>query len=313
MKKTVSIIVPVYNVEKYIFECVDSLINQTYRDIEIILVDDASPDNCPQICEDYAQRDERIKVVHKPNGGLSDARNVGLDIATGGYVMFVDSDDYIVDNTVEQLMSIIEQSGASIAVCGYSADPAMLTSELNDKYSVITSKEAVKAILAEKVLTTSASMKIYALELFDDVRFPVGKIYEDYATIYKVLHKSERVAYNSDKKYYYRPNPAGITGRKFYAKQLQYFEVSDQVMEFVLAEYPEFKRHVDNRAVHMAIHFYKKISESAFDDEESIRFLVRFIRKRIWRYMFSGYAGSSKMYGCMISIMPKLALKVFAK
>ena len=313
MNRTVSIIVPIYNVEKYIFECVDSLINQTYKDIEIILVDDASPDNCPQICEDYASKDERIKVIHKPNGGLSDARNAGLEIATGDYVMFVDSDDYIVDNTVEELMLMIERGGVSIASCSYSADASALTREFNEKYEVVSAKEALKSIFSEKNLNTSASMKIFATELFDGVRFPVGKIYEDYATIYKVVHKSGGVAYNGDKKYYYRPNPASITGGQFYKKQMQYFEMSDQVMSFVLKEYPEFKKHVDNRAVHMAIYFYKRISESAFDDKETIRFLARFVRKRILRYMFSGYSLSSKGYGFIISIMPKLALKVFAK
>ena len=313
MKKTVSIIVPVYNVEKYIFECVESLLNQTYRNLEIILVDDASPDNCPQICDEYVSKDARIKVVHKPNGGLSDARNAGIDVATGEFIMFVDSDDYVVENMVEQLMNMIANSGADIASCGYTGDVSKLDTDLNEKYRVVTPEKALKCILIEKEMTTSASTKLFRRDLFENVRFPVGKIYEDYATIYKVLHKAGRIAYNDEKKYYYRPNPVSITGGNFYKKQMQYFEISEQVKAFVSSEYPTYIKHVNNRAERMAISFYKKISESGFDDGETISFLTHFIRKHIWKYLFSRYALKSKLYGLMVSIMPSLARKVFSK
>ena len=313
MNRIVSIIVPVYNVEQYIYECVDSLLGQTYRDLEIILVDDASPDHCPAICDEYALKDTRIRVIHKPNGGLSDARNAGIEVATGHYIMFVDSDDYIVPTMVEHLVSMAEQSGSAIASCGYTGDLDKLSAETDGQFRVATSAEALKRILVEREISTSASTKLYETRLFDGVRFPVGKIYEDYATIYKVIHKAGKVAYNGENKYYYRPNPAGITGGKFYKKQMQYFEISDEVMAFVKAEHPKFVKYVNNRAERMAISFYKKVSESGFDDAETIRFLSRFIRKHIWRYLFSGYATTSKMYGLMVSVMPKAALKVFAK
>lgn len=313
MLKKVSVIVPIYNVENYIRECIESVINQKYRDLEIILVDDGSPDNCPQICDDYAQKDKRIKVLHKTNGGLSDARNVGIEIATGEYIMFVDSDDYIVENMVEQLIYMLESSGADIASCGYTENISTLDTNFSEKYNVVSSEEALRFILIDKKITTSASMKLFSRYLFEDVRFPVGKIYEDYATIYQVLHKAKKVAYNGDKKYYYRPNPTSITGGSFYKKQMQYFEISDQVMKFVVAVHPKYTKYVNNRAERMAISFYKKISESGFDDYETISFLARFIRKHIWHYMFSGHAFMSKIYGLMISVAPKLALKLFSK
>lgn len=313
MSKTVSIIVPIYNVEKYIYECVDSLIGQTYRDIEIILVDDASPDNCPAICDEYAQKDSRIKVIHKINGGLSDARNAGIEVASGDYLIFVDSDDYITLDMVEQMIYMAEKSGADIAACGYTGDEAGLSREPVEDFAVAGSAEALKYILIEKRINTSASTKLFARELFADVRFPVGKIYEDYATIYKALHLAKKVAYTEAKKYYYRPNPTGITGRKFYNKQLQYFEISDEVMEFVKKEYPKYERYVNDRAERMAISFYKSISQSRFDDKETIDFLVKFIRKHIFAYLFSRYALLSKAYGLMVCVMPKTALKVFAK
>ena len=313
MSKKVSIIVPIYNVEKYIHECIDSLIGQTYSDVEIILVDDASPDGCPAICDEYAQKDERIRVIHKPNGGLSDARNAGIEIASGDYLIFVDSDDYIVSDMVEQLIYMAEESGADIAACGYSGDESGLSHEIERKFSVATSAEALKYILIEKKINTSASTKLFARELFCEVRFPVGKIYEDYATIYKALHLAKKIAYTEVCKYYYRPNPTGITGRKFYNKQLQYFEISQEVMEFVKREHPKYKKHVNNRAERMAISFYKSVSQAHFDDAQTISFLVKFIRKHIFGYLFSRYAPLSKAYGLMICVMPKTALKVFAK
>lgn len=313
MDKTVSIIVPVYNVEKYIYECVDSLVGQTYRNIEIILVDDGSPDSCPQICDEYSRADERIKVIHKANGGLSDARNAGIDIACGEYLMFVDSDDYIVSDTVEQLTYMLESSGADIASCGFTGDSEELSLGVSMGYRVVTPAEALKYILIEKKLSTSASTKIFAKSLFDGIRFPVGMIYEDYATIYKTIHAASTVAYTGVNKYYYRPNPAGITGRGFYKKQLQYFEISEEVMRFVCNEYPSYKRYVKFRAERMAISFYKSMSSSHFDDSETASFLARFIRRNIFGYMFSGYALRSKLYGLMISVMPKAALKVFSR
>ena len=148
----ISIIVPVYNVEKYIFECVDSLINQTYKNLEIILVDDSSPDNCPQICDEYAQKDDRIKVIHKPNGGLSDARNAGIESATGEYLMFVDSDDYIALDMIEQLIYGISVVNAGIAVCDYTSDDRALDIGINKKVEVLSSKKAIKSISQQKVL-----------------------------------------------------------------------------------------------------------------------------------------------------------------
>ncbi len=121
-KSKISVIVPVYNVEKYLHKCVDSIINQTYKNLEIILVDDGSPDNCPKICDDYVKQDERVKVVHKENAGVSAARNTGIRAATGDYVCFFDGDDFIEKNMVEKMLDAIEKKGCDICVCGYSVD-----------------------------------------------------------------------------------------------------------------------------------------------------------------------------------------------
>lgn len=117
MNPLISVIVPIYNVEKYLARCVDSIVNQTYKNLEIILVDDGSPDRCPKMCDDYAEKDSRIKVVHKKNGGLSDARNAGMAVATGEYISFIDSDDYVSDDFFECLLDVMNKENSDIAEC----------------------------------------------------------------------------------------------------------------------------------------------------------------------------------------------------
>ena len=313
MNPIVSIIVPIYNVEEYIHECVDHLLNQTYPHLEIILVDDASPDNCPQICEEYAMKDPRIRVLHKPNGGLSDARNAGMAIATGEYFVFVDSDDYIVNDAVEQLVYMVERTGTKLACFGYSTKPDNLAKGIDSNISVANSKEMIRFILTENTVHTSAWGKIYHRNLFATVQYPKGKIYEDYATMYRLIDQIDQIAYASTKKYFYRTNPTSITGGRFYPRQLQYFEISEQVMAYIAQKYPYYKKHVKNRATRMAISFCKNISSSGYSDEVSKNFLVKYIRKNIFLYLFSGYVLRSKLYGLLLSICPKRAFRMFEK
>ena len=134
----ISVVIPIYKVEKYLCECVDSVINQTYTNLEIILVDDGSPDNCPAICDDYASKDSRIKVIHKENGGQSSARNAGIKIAKGEYISFIDSDDYVSPVYIEQLYSTLKRSGAGLSCCTYSALPQKLSNIITDDYKIYT-------------------------------------------------------------------------------------------------------------------------------------------------------------------------------
>lgn len=147
MDKLISVIVPIYNVEKYLTKCIESIINQTYENLEIILVDDGSPDNCPIICDEYAKRDSRVKVIHKKNGGLSDARNAGLDIATGEYIMFIDSDDFVEIDMMESMMNNMIDNNVDLVVC-------------NIKY-IYDNSEKVKYNQKDKVLDKYEAMQEY--------------------------------------------------------------------------------------------------------------------------------------------------------
>lgn len=311
--KMVSVIIPVYNVEKYIRECVDSVIKQTYRDIEIILVDDGSTDSSGILCDEYAKNDLRIKVIHKQNGGLSSARNAGIEIATGDYLTFVDSDDYIALDMLEQLMYAIEHFDADFVACGITSSVDKLDKNMMKDVLLYTKGETLKFILKEKKIVTSACGKLYSKELFERIRYPYGMLYEDFGTTYKLVDISKRIVFVDVKKYYYRCNFGSITKSKFSDKHLDYYKISEELYTFIDNKYPQLVKYVRNHSVRMSIAFMRRISILSFEDKNIVDFLVKDIRDSFVRYLFSGYAVLSKIYGLLICISPQLALKIFKK
>lgn len=200
----ISIIVPVYNVEKYLRRCIDSILSQTYRDIEVILVDDGSTDSSPAICDEYGEKDSRITVIHKPNGGLSDARNSGINIAKGEYLGFVDSDDYISSEMYEKLLSNAEKHKADIAVCNAELVQEGKSAEFKENDGVrVYDGNATYAMICQRAFTVNAWNKLYRRELFDTVRYPVGMLYEDLATTYKLTELSQKVVVLEQELYAY--------------------------------------------------------------------------------------------------------------
>lgn len=196
-----SVIIPVYRVEATLDRCVKSVLRQHVDSMEVILVDDGSPDQCPLLCDQWAERDSRIQVIHKQNGGLSDARNAGIEIATGKYITFVDSDDWIDDNTYEPLLSLIGDND----ILEYSiADRLTLKDRQYDDVNEYWLK-------GQAYTHTYAWNKIYRRSLFDDVRYPKGRIFEDVYTLPQLLRKAHRIATTHHGSYHYWFNPDGIT------------------------------------------------------------------------------------------------------
>ena len=178
MKPQISVIVPVYKVERYLRRCVQSILNQTHSNLEVILVDDGSPDGSGALCDEFAKQDSRVQVIHKDNGGLSDARNAGLSIARGDYVTFVDSDDWIEPDAYEAMLALAEESGAQL-VCAGRYDEDETTGQITvglcpEKRELISDKEALRRILRWDNMDSSACDKLYARALFRDIRYPVG-------------------------------------------------------------------------------------------------------------------------------------------
>lgn len=307
----VSVIIPVYKVEKYLDECVQSVLNQTYKNLEIILVDDGSPDNCPKMCDEYAKADQRVRVIHKENGGLSSARNSGIEIATGDYIFFLDSDDYLGNDIIESLVSVALKHNAKITACGYTSDSSKIDNGKNYEVFNLSKEQSLKCILKEKIITTSAWGKLYKAKLFETIRFPNGKIYEDLGTTYKVIELVDQVVVIDSRKYYYRVNPVSITQSNFSKKQLDYYDIVEELERFVSENYKKYLRLVKNHVARNSISFMRKVSESGFSDKKVIAVLVKNIRKNIFGYMFSNFSMFSKLYGLFICISPSLALKVF--
>lgn len=196
-----SVIIPVYRVESTLQRCVESVICQRIDDMEVILIDDGSPDSCPRLCDDWALRDARIRVIHKVNGGLSDARNAGIEVSTGDYITFVDSDDYLAPDTYAPLLEMMEG-------CDLLEYSVVHRLALNDH----TYSNMVDYWLQSKAYEhTYAWNKIYRRELFREVRYPKGKIFEDVFVLPQLLQKARRVTTTSRGAYHYCFNPQGIT------------------------------------------------------------------------------------------------------
>ena len=216
-----SVIVPVYKVEEYLDQCVESIIHQTWPNLEIILVDDGSPDNCPAMCDDWAKRDSRIRVIHKENGGLSDARNAGIDAAQGEYITFADSDDFLDKRMYEILMEAIEKYNAQVALCNYYvffSEQNWHPSSMKEQTVTVYCNEDANARMFTDF---SACNKVYKRDLFNEIRYPKGKVFEDARTTYKIAACLDTLAVVPDSLYYYRQRETSIMHT---LKKEDYFE-----------------------------------------------------------------------------------------
>lgn len=253
----ISIIIPVFNVERYLERCVESVLGQTYRHLEIFLVDDGSTDSSGEICEHLKKKDARIKVIHKINGGLSDARNAALDIVRGEWITFIDSDDWVEKKYVECLYEKAVKTNSQISIGSFVTTSGATRTEEKEKelYNIVMdNEEAISNLLYQKYYTTSAWGKLYKSELFDKIRFPVGKLYEDVETIYKVFADAERSVYTAEKLYYYFQRDESIVRTGFTIKKMDYADNARKVLEDVKKRYPSLEGGAASRLLWADIH-----------------------------------------------------------
>ncbi|MFA7019229.1 MAG: glycosyltransferase [Sphaerochaetaceae bacterium] len=239
----ISIIVPVYNVEKYIQRCIDSILAQTFTDYELILVDDGSPDRCGEICDDYAKKENRIVVIHKKNGGVSAARNAGLDVARGEYLGFIDGDDYIAHDMYEKLLQACIENNADIATCGrYNVYENKITPRFSFEGSLIwSSKEAIESLLARDNIGSSVCDKLFNRKLFEKIRFPVEQYYEDIIIMPQLLFVANKIVHIGESKYYYNRRPDSFTKETFTVKRMHLLDAYQEVLGFVVEKHPDLK------------------------------------------------------------------------
>lgn len=238
----ISVIVPVYKVEKFLPFCVQSILAQTCSDWELILVDDGSPDRCGEICEQFARQDGRIRALHKENGGLADARNAGTAVAQGEYITYIDSDDWVAPQLLERLLEQAKITGADVVVCDMAkTDSEEMTFEnTNAGPKSFTGPQAMEAMLYQTGFDTSACGKLFRAELCQKNLFPKGRLYEDLFTIYKMLFAAQTVVYLPQVLYAYRKNPDSIMYRKFDRRNLDELDAADAIEAFVQENCPQF-------------------------------------------------------------------------
>jgi len=241
VQELLSVIIPVYNVEKYLRQCLDSVLRQTYTNLEVIIVNDGSHDNCPQICDEYAIKDSRVKVIHKTNGGLSSARNAGLDVATGEWIGFVDSDDWILPGMYEKLYEVAKRENADLAMCGYMCvdeDNVPIVSKSSIiKDEVLTKSDAFNKLVEKKYwFYVIAWNKIYVRKIFDNLRFPIGRAHEDEFIAHHVFDICDRIVSIYDFLYMYVQRKDSITGQPFSVKRFDIFDALYDRYKFFMAK-----------------------------------------------------------------------------
>ena len=318
----ISVIVPVYRVEEYLERCVKSILSQTYKNLEVILVDDGSPDQCPAICDACAEKDARVKVIHQENKGLSGARNAGIDAASGEYLAFVDSDDYVSPHFIEELYQLLQDTGCAIGQCRFSyVKGDGLVEESDSAFCIYRGESLMEQLYGPEEKATCfvvAWNKLYRAELFKEtgIRYPEGRIHEDEATTYRLFHEAKKLAFLDRALYgYYTENGGSITS-VFSAKRLQWLTAHEERIAFFKKNgYEKLLPAAYRKLCDACITFYFRCTEQVKDAEE----LKKELRKRLETYRENGAAWiaalplKTRMGYELFSMSPGLYAKMLQK
>ena len=284
----ISIIAPIYKVEAYLRPCVDSLINQTYGNLEIILVDDGSPDGCGAICDEYAKKDERIRVIHKGNAGVAAARNSGLDVAQGEYISFIDSDDWVSLDAYRIMMDEMLRSKADIVVGAcvdmIEEDDGTLKNkpEKDDpsKYGVFDGEQAMRRTL---ISGSAAWNRLFKKEIFKELRFPIGRINDDEYVALRAYAMAKRISYIPNKTYYYRLRKNSITTSGFSMKKVDLYYNAKDNLAYIKENYPTLLHEAESRCARELIYCYFMLfikKDKSDEESEAMRELHDVLHKR---------------------------------
>lgn len=306
----ISVVIPIFKVEKYINRCIDSITIQTYSNLEIILVDDGSPDSCGLICDDYAKKDIRIIVIHKENGGLSDARNVGIEIAKGDYITFIDSDDYVDINYIEVLYDLTQKFDAPLSVSSFSHFKEEGGKIEKDKGESITNvlsvNEAIETMFYQDKFETSAWGKLYKKELFGhDIRYPKGMLYEDLPTTYKLMLKAGRIAYTTQRTYHYLLRGDSIQCSGFSPRKMDILKVADMIVPDIKNNHPELYESLKCRLFSAYMNIFLQTKEG---DEYSGILWKRIVAYR-WSVLNNRRARKKAIVAALISTLGKSMIR----
>lgn len=306
----VSVIIPVYNVEKYLKECLDSIINQTYKDIEILIVNDGSTDGSLNICNKYAEKDKRIQIISQNNEGLSAARNAAIKIAKGEYLTFVDSDDFISLDMIEYLYLMLNESNADMAVCQHeyvdekSNKLSFKKIRSNDRV-IIGNRNCMKEFFCSFDIDTVAWAKLYRTSYFENIKFPIGKYHEDIFTTYLIVEQCEKIVIGKKKKYSYRQRYNSISKKSFSEKHLDAVKGNLEREAHIAKIYPELRTYARAKVIYAANQCSIKMSTSKNYDSQTIKFLQDQYRN----YEFDFLKGNSSIIAKIYSVFAWINLK----
>ncbi len=284
-KDLISVVIPAYKVEAFLDRCLQTVVNQTYSNLEIILVEDGSPDRCPEICDAWANKDPRVRVIHKTNGGLSDARNAGMSIASGEFVAFVDSDDYLACDMFEKLLEAIEADKSDIAACAVEmvwedGRPGQLFTV--QKRCVLDREQAQAALLSETLLKQPVWYKLYKREVIQGIPFEKGKYHEDVFWSYQVIGRANRVSLIENVGYYYTQRSDSIMGRGYSLDRLDALEAAEKRYDYIAREFPSLEKRAR----------LKVVSNCIYQGQMALKFLERREQKQV----FARLEASRKKY-----------------
>lgn len=319
----ISIIVPVYNVEKYLDRCINSILKQDFKEFELLLIDDGSTDNSGKKCDEYKLKDNRVRVIHKVNGGLSDARNLGLDLAEGDYVGFVDSDDWIDEKMYSILYQLAIEYNADISTCGikeWKDNNNNDNDNDNNNKKIFTIKElsgpeAIYSLYHNELSGYSACNKLYKKFLFDNIRFPKGRIFEDASIIYKLYHLSNKIVYKDYKLYNYIKRNESITTKKVSNKRLDIVLMFDELIPFIKNNYSYMVSYIESMYFNSLRNIIVDIinENTFFEKQEIIENVSNIVRENLKVIIKNkNIEIKHKILGVIIGYYPKSLFKLYA-
>ena len=284
MNDKISVILPVYNVEEYLRKCINSILNQTYKNFELIIINDGSTDNCPSICDEYKNIDNRIQVIHQENKGLSVARNVGIDLSKGKYITFIDSDDYIDSKYIEILYNLITEYDADISICHhtkiYNKTLIIKThKEKEYKKEILSKKEAYKKMILDKEINFMVWGKLYKKNIFSKTRFIENVFYEDMYIATDIIEAANIIIKTNYTGYFYRQRPQSITNSLLTYKHFDLIDATDKFSKFMQIHYPNLNNYTNKKKYLSYFVIYRKtLFNKKFKKERNL------LRKEILKY-----------------------------
>ena len=312
----VSLIIPVFNVGDYLPRLMETVLSQTHRELEVILVDDGSSDDSAGVCDGYAAKDGRVKVIHRPNSGVADARNAGVEAAAGGYIAFADGDDYLAPDYIEYLLKLITEGGADISCCAWTTDEdgklRKCTFRTGEPGLYKGREEAMRSLLTTRIFSSSVWGKMFKRKLFDGVRFPAGSnYYEDDATMYRLAAGADAVAIGEESKYFYRLRSDSMIHRSFNDNNLLIIDVMEERCAFIEKRYPQLARYARSDILMAVNHCVIKMCDEKLFDHPAVGRLRSYYRKYEMDFLKGISYMPAKLFSIAAYIDIRMAMRLY--